>query len=161
MTIWKGQLNESQQCSYILHEHLWGKCAVIVSQPVICHSKCCYPLCCDIISTAVICYPVFSILSSPLMNFQTNYIRHIFHILRLAIGKYSLTYYIIYHSKILVRAECMRQRNVVAIILGIISPPPPLSSGLTAISRLGLWLADDFKGKPPHWLPGVKSVWGA
>ena len=40
----------------------------------------------------------------------------------------------------------------------------------SALSWLGLWLADDFKGKPPHWLlgvnwniglsqPGRNSVW--
>ena len=48
---------------------------------------------------------------------------------------------------ILVRAECVRQRNEAAIILGIISP---FSSELSALSRLGLLLADDFKGRPPH-----------
>ena len=58
----------------------------------------------------------------------------------------------------LVREECVRQRNKVAIILGIIYLTPPLS-GLSALSRLGLWLADDFKGKPPHWLLGVNSYW--
>ena len=36
-----------------------------------------------------------------------------------------------------VRVECVRQRNEVAIILGIISPPPPLSL-LSALSRIGL-----------------------
>jgi hypothetical protein len=45
--------------------------------------------------------------------------------------------------------------NEVAIILGII-----FSSFffflLSDLSRLYLWLADDFKGKPPAWLLGVK-----
>jgi hypothetical protein len=27
-----------------------------------------------------------------------------------------------------------------------------LSSGFSALSRIGLLLADDFKGMPPHWL---------
>ena len=31
-------------------------------------------------------------------------------------------------AQFLVRAECVRQRNEVAIKLGIIFPPPPLSS---------------------------------
>ena len=57
---------------------------------------------------------------------------------------------------LLVRAECVRQSNDVDIILGIISL---LSSGLSALSRLGLWLADDLKGKPPHWQLGVNSYW--
>ena len=47
----------------------------------------------------------------------------------------------------------MRQRNEVAIKLGLIS----LISLLSALSRLGLRLADDFKGVPPHWLLGVNS----
>ena len=33
-------------------------------------------------------------------------------------------------------------------------------SGLSALRRLDLLLADDFKGKPPHWLLEVNSVWG-
>ena len=33
------------------------------------------------------------------------------------------------------------------------------SSGLFVLSRLGPWLADDFKGKTPHWLLEVTSYW--
>ena len=60
---------------------------------------------------------------------------------------------------LLVRAECMRQCNKVAIKLVIISLSLFSLSWLSALSRLGLWLADDFKGKPPHWLLGVNSYW--
>ena len=52
----------------------------------------------------------------------------------------------------------MRQRNEVAIKLGII--PLFSLSGLSALSRLGLLLADDFKVKSPHWQLGVNAVWG-
>jgi hypothetical protein len=44
---------------------------------------------------------------------------------------------------------CLCQRNEVAIKLGIISP---LSSAISALTRLGLCLAEDFKGKPSDWL---------
>ena len=35
-----------------------------------------------------------------------------------------------------------------------------LSFGLSAMSRLGLQLADEFKGRAPQWLLWVNSVWG-
>ena len=63
-----------------------------------------------------------------------------------------------WYNHLLVRAECVRQHNEVAIILGIIS----LSSSslfffFWAFCSEQTWLADDFKGKPPHWLLGVNS----
>ena len=39
----------------------------------------------------------------------------------------------------------------------VIHPPPPHNRN--SLRRLGLWLADDFIGKPPHWLLGVNSYW--
>ena len=51
---------------------------------------------------------------------------------------------------ILDRAECVRQSNEVVIKLLLLSV-------LSTLRRLGRWLADDSKGKPPHWLLGVNS----
>ena len=76
-------------------------------------------------------------------------------------GKKNPTIVAYINIVILVRAECVRQRNEVAIKLDIIfSSSSSLSlSVLSDLSRLGLWLAADFKGKPPHWLLGVNSCW--
>jgi hypothetical protein len=54
-------------------------------------------------------------------------------------------------------SECSRVQGAtnVAFKLGIALP----FFSLSALSRLGLCLADDFKGKPPHWLLGINSVW--
>ena len=60
----------------------------------------------------------------------------------------------------MVRAECVRQRNEVAIKLGIISLSSSLFLGFLPRADLVSDWADDFIGKYPHWLLGVYSVWG-